>query len=56
MTDRYLIGWVRDAKGRIVSRPRKEVCNAITSFTGGGKYEAYDGLAPTAPHIGMQYE
>lgn len=35
MTDRYLIGWVRDAKGRIVSRPRKEVCNAITSFTGG---------------------
>lgn len=31
----YLIGWVRDQKGRILHRPRKTVCNAITSFTGG---------------------
>lgn len=51
MTDQYLIGWVRDQKGRILHRPRKTVCNAITSFTGGGKYQAHDGLAPTCPHV-----
>ena len=55
MIERYMIGWVRDERGHILTRPRKDISNAITSFSGGGKYEASDGLAPTAPHIVYEY-
>lgn len=39
MLDKYYIGWVRfgpENHGLVVSRPRKEISNAITSMTGGG--------------------
>ena len=41
MLDKYYIGWVRSGpenNGLVVSRPRKEISNAITSMTGGGAY------------------
>lgn len=36
MTDKYYIGWVRsgkDGKGLVKSRPRKQIANAVTTFT-----------------------
>lgn len=50
------LGWVRDAKGKVLSRPVKQISNAITSFVTADKYVAEDGLAPTAPHIQVIYE
>lgn len=38
MTDKYYIGWVRsgkDGKGLVKSRPRKQIANAVTTFTPG---------------------
>lgn len=42
MTERYYIGWVRDEKGKVISRPKRTICNAITSLTGGGMWEKTD--------------
>lgn len=50
MTERYYIGWVRDEKGKVISRPKRTICNAITSLTGGG-HVGEDGLGNTTPHI-----
>ena len=36
MIDRYYIGWVRDEKGSVLFRPRKDIANAITTMAGGG--------------------
>ena len=44
------LGWVRDEKGRVLSRPVKQIANAVTSFCGGG-YAGEDGLANTSPHV-----
>lgn len=55
MTERYYIGWVRDSKGRILSRPRKQIANAVTSYCGGGIPDPKDGLDNTTPHIIYKY-
>lgn len=55
MLDRYYIGWVRDERGRILSRPRKDIANAVTSMVGGGHTDI-DGLSNTTPHIVYCFE
>jgi len=35
----FIIGWVRDARGKVLDRPVKAICNAITSMSGGGILE-----------------
>lgn len=30
-----MIGWVRDARGRVIDRPLKDISNAITATAGG---------------------
>ena len=56
MTDKYYIGWVRDGKGRIKGRPRKQIANAVTSKVGHGISDPRDGLGNTTPHIVYEYE
>ena len=54
MLDKYYIGWVRSGPenhGLVVSRPRKEISNAITSMTGGGHTDPRDGLGNNTPHV-----
>lgn len=55
MTDRYYIGWVRDEHGAVLSRPRKDIANAITSMVGGG-HTGEDGLGNTTPYIVYCFE
>ena len=51
MIDKYYIGWLRDEKGRIKERPRKQIANALTSMTARGIADPRDGLGNTTPHI-----
>ena len=52
----YYIGWVRDSKGRIKGRPRKQIANAVTSKVGHGISDPRDGLGNTTPHIIIEYD
>lgn len=56
MTDKYYIGWLRDGKGRIKERPRKQIANALTSMTAKGIADPRDGLGNTTPHIVYEFE
>ena len=56
MTDKYYIGWVRDDKGRIKERPRKQIAHAVTSMVGRGIADPRDGLGNTTPHIVYEFE
>lgn len=51
MTDKYYIGWVRDEKGSVLSRPRKDIANATTTMAGAGHTDPRDGLGNTTPHV-----
>ena len=55
MIYKYYIGWVRDSKGRIEERPRKQIANALTTMTG-GIADPRDGLGNTTPHIVYEFE
>lgn len=52
----YYIGWVRDSKGRIKGRPRKQIANAVTSKVGHGISDPRDGLGNTTPYIIIEYD
>ena len=56
MIDKYYIGWLRDDKGRIKERPRKQIANALTSMTARGIADPRDGLGNTTPHIVYEFE
>ena len=56
MIDKYYIGWVRDSKGRIEERPRKQIANTLTSMVGRGIADPRDGLGNTTPHIVYKFE
>ena len=56
MTDKYYIGWLRDGKGRIEERPRKQIANAVTSKVWHGISDPRDGLGNTKPHIVYKFE
>ena len=53
MTDRAVLGWVRDRKGNIISRPiHTDCCNAVTTFCGGGIAAKGDyGMCNTTPYV-----
>lgn len=52
----YYIGWVRDSKGNVIKRPRKEIANTITRFTGKNGFTEADGLCNTTPYIIIKYD
>ena len=56
MIDKYYIGWVRDDKGRINERPRKQIAHAVTSKVWHGISDPRDGLGNTTPHIVYEYD
>lgn len=56
MIDKYYIGWVRDSKGRIEERPRKQIANALTTSPPGCFADPHDGLGNTTPHIVYEFE
>lgn len=56
MTDKYYIGWLRDSKGRIKERPRKQIAHAVTSKVWHGISDPRDGLGNTTPHIVYEFE
>lgn len=31
-----ILSWSRDGKGKVIDRPMREVCNAVTTFCGRG--------------------
>jgi len=49
------IGWVRDDKGTVISRPVKHLANAVTTMVGGG-HTGKDGLGNTTPYIFVTFE
>lgn len=51
----YYIGWVRDSQGNVIKRPRKEIANTITRFTGKNGFTEADGLCNTTPYIIIEY-
>lgn len=56
MIDKYYIGWLRDEKGRIKERPRKQIANTLTSKAERGITDPRDGLGNTTPHIVYEFE
>lgn len=52
----YYIGWVRDSHGNVIKRPRKEIANTITRFTGKNGFTEADGLCNTTPYIIIEYD
>ena len=52
----YYIGWVRDSKGNVIKRPRKEIANTLTRFTGKNGFTDADGLCNTTPYIIIEYD
>lgn len=50
------IGWIRDRKGKIIRYNIKDVCNCITTFSGGSGFKDPDtGMANTSPYVLVQY-
>lgn len=59
MIEKVYIGWVRsgkDGKGLVKSRPRKQIANAVTTFTPGSFADPRDGLGNTTPHVIYEFE
>lgn len=59
MIEKVYIGWVRsgkDGKGLVKSRPRKQIANAVTTFTPGSFADPRDGLGNTTPYIVYEYD
>ena len=59
MIEKVYIGWVRsgkDGKGLVKSRPRKQIANAVTTFTPGSFADPCDGLGNTTPYIVYEYD
>jgi hypothetical protein len=59
MIEKAYIGWVRsgkDGKGLVKSRPRKQIANAVTTFTQGSFADPRDGLGNTTPYIVYEYD
>lgn len=54
MYKRFYIGWSRDSSGRITSRPRKHIANAITQATCGA-HICEDGLGNTTPYVVSEF-
>ncbi len=52
----YYIGWVKDSQGNVIKRPRKEIANTITRFTGKNGFTEADGLCNTTPYIIIEYD
>lgn len=52
----YYIGWVRDSQGNVIKRPRKEIANTLTRFTGKNGFTEADGLCNTTPYIIIKYD
>lgn len=52
----YYIGWVRDSQGNVIKRPRKEIANTLTRFTGKNGFTEADGLCNTTPYIIKEYD
>ena len=50
-----IISWSRDSQGKVVKRPLKDVCNALTSKCGGGHTEE-DGMGNTTPYVLICYD
>lgn len=50
-----VLGWVRDSKGKVIDRPIKDSCNAITTMCAGG-HTGEDGLGNTTPYAIELYE
>ena len=50
-----IISWVRESKGKVVKRPLKDVCNAITSMCGRG-HTGEDGMGNTTPYVLICYD
>ena len=50
-----IISWVRDSKGKVIKRPLKDICNALTSMCGGG-HIGEDGMGNTTPYVLISYE
>ncbi|MBQ0074631.1 MAG: hypothetical protein KBT34_10600 [Prevotella sp.] len=46
----YLLGWVRDHKGKVLTRPILKVSNCITTMSGGG-HTGNDGLGNTTMYV-----
>ena len=45
------IGWVRDAKGKVIRHTYKDVCNCLTTFCGGGHTDPKTGMGNTTPYV-----
>lgn len=54
MISKHYIGWVRDSKGQVISRPVKHIANAVTTMCGGG-HTGEDGIGNTTPHVTYEY-
>jgi hypothetical protein len=51
------IGWIRDTKGLVLRYNLKQICNTITSFSGGGIGKDSDtGMYNTTPYVLIEYE
>lgn len=46
MKNECYIGWVRDEKGKVLSRPVKHIANAVTTMVGGGIQARTDLVIP----------
>ena len=55
MFAKHYIGWVRDEKGKVLSRPIKHLANAVTTMVGGG-HTGEDGLGNTTPYVLCEYK
>lgn len=55
MTEKHYIGWSRDNKGKVRNRPRKDIANAVTKFSG-DSYTDQDGLGNTSPYVIYEYD
>lgn len=49
-------GWVKDSKENVIKRPRKEIANTLTRFTGKNGFTEADGLCNTTPYIIIKYD
>ena len=51
-----ILGWSRDAKGKVIKRPQNDYCNAITTTV--DHSIGYDsiGMGNTTPYVFIRYE
>ena len=56
MTKKLYIGWVRNKKGIVESRQRKQIANAVTTLPPGAFPVPNDGLGNTTPYVIYEFE